>query len=376
MSGTDGNDVIYGYDGNDTLFGHNGHDTLHGGNGNDHLWGGWGNDTLYGGNGDDHLYGEWGDDILDGGAGNDTMHGGNGNNRFLPGTGNDKMYGGDDFDVVDYSNLTQGVTVAMSNAVAGSGTVTGRDGLVKSDIMTGIEKVIGSQGNDYFVLASTTQADGGDGNDFFFSGSGANLIQGGAGNDTVSYLGHSAAVNVDLSRNQASDGDQLFGIENVTGSNHADTLIGDANANVLRGGAGDDTLKGGGGADRLYGGTGRDVLFGGTGADRFVFESAADSPSFHWFSKGELQQTTIMDFNRGEGDKIELQGLGSFIFTGDLSYRSSDRGDYYMLPREIGFTRTGDTTTIWINTDSDRASEMQIQVRGMGDAQLSDFVFA
>ena len=39
-------------------------------------------------------------------------------------------------------------------------------------------------------------------------------------------------------------GDRLGGIQNLTGSNHKDTLTGDGNPNVLKGGGGNDTLAG------------------------------------------------------------------------------------------------------------------------------------
>ena len=51
----------------------------------------------------------------------------------------------------------------------------------------------------------------------------------------------------------------LSGIENLLGSNNADTLTGDLNANVLDGGSGNDTLVGGAGADTLTGGLGTDT---------------------------------------------------------------------------------------------------------------------
>lgn len=72
-------------------------------------------------------------------------------------------------------------------------------------------------------------------------------------NDTASYANDPAGVTVNLSNGQATDGygdtDYLFRIENVTGSDHDDTLTGDVNANVLQGGGGKDTLTGGLGAD-------------------------------------------------------------------------------------------------------------------------------
>ena len=57
-----------------------------------------------------------------------------------------------------------------------------------------------------------------------------------------------------------AQGDTYSGIENVIGSNFADTLIGTSGANRLEGGDGDDTLKGAGGADVLIGGNGVDTV--------------------------------------------------------------------------------------------------------------------
>jgi Ca2+-binding RTX toxin-like protein/subtilisin-like proprotein convertase family protein len=53
----------------------------------------------------------------------------------------------------------------------------------------------------------------------------------------------------------------------LSGSDGADTLIGNALDNVLSGNAGNDDLQGGAGDDRLIAGVGTDVLAGGAGAD-------------------------------------------------------------------------------------------------------------
>jgi len=74
----------------------------------------------------------------------------------------------------------------------------------------------------------------------------ANLL---GGTDTLSYIGTSAAVTVDLTAGTASGFTTIANIENVTGGTGADTLTGNAEANVLRGGAGNDTLNGGAGND-------------------------------------------------------------------------------------------------------------------------------
>ena len=101
--------------------------------------------------------------------------------------------------------------------------------------------------------------------------------------------------------------DTLRGIENLTGSNFDDRILGDRHDNVLEGldgddriagRGGDDLIRGGDGDDRLAGnrgddviisGDGRDVLRGGPGADDFVFELFEDG------------RNVIRDFNPDEG---------------------------------------------------------------------------
>ncbi|MCB1493844.1 MAG: hypothetical protein KDJ77_18915, partial [Rhodobiaceae bacterium] len=106
---------------------------------------------------------------------------------------------------------------------------------------------------------------------------------GGGGADTASYAGSTAGVNVQLQYGIAAGGhaagDTLASIENLTGSNHNDTLVGNPGVNVLSGNGGNDILRGLSGADRLLGGAGDDWLYtdsldtqvlGGIGIDRLI----------------------------------------------------------------------------------------------------------
>ncbi len=72
-------------------------------------------------------------------------------------------------------------------------------------------------------------------------------------------------------------------IENATGGEGADRLIGNVGSNHLLGRGGDDTLIGGAGADTLR---------GGAGADTFVLDVSG--------------ACTIEDFSQGEGDRLDL----------------------------------------------------------------------
>ncbi|WP_164845384.1 calcium-binding protein, partial [Pseudovibrio denitrificans] len=85
-------------------------------------------------------------------------------------------------------------------------------------------------------------------------GSGADILDGGEGTDTVRYYYASSGVTVNLadpSQNTGdAAGDTYVSIERVMGTrDHADTLIGDAGNNRLYGYAGGDTLDGGPGVD-------------------------------------------------------------------------------------------------------------------------------
>src|SRR5262249_41953248 len=87
-----------------------------------------------------------------------------------------------------------------------------------------------------------------------FAGKGDDTYDGGAGNDTISFINASDKVAVDLSAHAAigADGNPtLNNIENVIGSQKDDTIIGDAADNVINGGLDDDTLDGGAGSDTV-----------------------------------------------------------------------------------------------------------------------------
>jgi Ca2+-binding RTX toxin-like protein len=107
---------------------------------------------------------------------------------------------------------------------------------------------------------SSLVADGGDGNDVLLGTIATDMLNGGSGNDTASFVnafnaGSTTGVTVDLNlqgaaqNTVAAGNDTLISIENLIGSALNDTLIGDSNANVIEGGLGNDTLAGGAGDD-------------------------------------------------------------------------------------------------------------------------------
>ncbi|WP_415920070.1 Hint domain-containing protein [Tateyamaria sp. SN6-1] len=120
--------------------------------------------------------------------------------------------------------------------------------------------------------------DGGAGNDTISGNGGNDSLFGGADNDSVSGG----------SGNDMVDGDG--GDDTLDGGSGNDTLVGDAGNDSMDGGTGNDSLFGGDdndtlngeqGADALFGGDGDDVLVGDDGSDRTViyendFETNAD----------------------------------------------------------------------------------------------------
>ena len=107
---------------------------------------------------------------------------------------------------------------------------------------------------------SSLVADGGEGNDFLQGTIVNDILSGGNGNDTASFVnafsaGSTTGVTVDLNvqgvaqDTVAAGSDTLTGIENLIGSALNDTLIGNADANVIEGGLGNDSLVGGAGSD-------------------------------------------------------------------------------------------------------------------------------
>ena len=99
ITGTAGNDILFGTNHRDVICGLGGNDILDGLGGNDVLIGGPGNDTLNGGNGNDVLYGGDGADKLQGDQGRDVMYGGAGKDRFWAWDGfADRIYGGPNYD--------------------------------------------------------------------------------------------------------------------------------------------------------------------------------------------------------------------------------------------------------------------------------------
>ena len=443
LTGDANANVLNGGDGDDTLQGGLGDDTLDGGNGSDtasyanasgsvtvtltalggsssgadgvdsltsveNVTGSAFNDTLVGNGGVNLIQGGDGHDVIRGGGGNDTIEGGGGDDFLRGDDGDDLIRGGDGFDRVGFASSAVGVTVNLT--IVGA-QATGQG----SDTFDGIEHVSGTQFNDVITgnsgdnwlwggsngagVTGNDVINGGGGNDLIEVGAGTHTLNGGTGTgDTLSFRGNgtdisAAGITYSLANQGANQNTEqgmmlTSGFENVSGSIHADTIIGNSAANTLAGDIGNDTLRGEdgndiiygdgrigvdshgiggsgpittwhditslsgdpGGNDTLLGGRGDDFLYGGRGDDTMTGNQGVD----RFVIEADSGDDRITDFAPGV-DKIRFDGVAGVDDFADLT-----------------LVRVGSNTVIsWGTSDS-------ITVLGLRPTQLtaSNFEFA
>ncbi|MGK9169198.1 M10 family metallopeptidase C-terminal domain-containing protein [Inquilinus limosus] len=382
ITGGHGNDTLIGNAGANVLQGQDGDDLLRGGAGADRLDGGAGIDTagydfastgvtvdLSTGKGTagealgdilvgiENLVGGQGNDTLTGDAGANVLQGGNGDDVMRGGAGADRLDGGNSTDTASYFTSNIGVIVNLA-----AGTASGGD--AQGDVLISIENLSGSQGSDQLTgdaWANTLQ--GWNGNDTLRGGAGTDVLDGGAGTDTASYVESSAGISVSLVTGKGAggeaQGDTLTGIENLSGGLGNDGLEGNAGNNVL---------QGWGGNDALVGGAGKDTLTGGTGADRFYFMAVTDSVV-------GANADRITDFNRAEGDRIDLHLMdANTTVAGDQAFTFIGTGLYTGVAGQLRYAIVDGVTTIAGDINGDKVSDFHIQLTGTISLMVSDIV--
>ena len=309
------NPLITGGTGGDTI-------TVDGGN-NAEIDGDAGDDVITTGAGNDFVYGGHKDQPASTVDGSDTINTAAGNDYVVGGSGADFMNVAGGTDTISYeekSDPVWAVVVPSGGQTGGSGTFcnpysTPAGTTCEGDTVIDAENLRGGSGADVLagdqldlvggVLkckdptsnslvnelrggAGNDQLFGCVGNDTLFGDAGDDTLVGGAGSDdinggdlgevegdSVSYQDYVPAsgdkgVTVTLGDGAFNDGptdgpatelDNLHGdIENVTGSDYKDVLVGSGNDNKLRGLGGNDLLDGGFGADTLVGGADTDTV--------------------------------------------------------------------------------------------------------------------
>ena len=320
-------------------------------------------DTLIGNDEGNEIYGLDGHDLIIGHGGNDILWGNDHNDTLEGGAGGDLLWGGMHHDVISYRNASQGVRIDLRhqcNYGVQSGAPGGEE---NGDELWYVDGVIGSAHDDTLIGCSVgdealaTQGwgayreaannlEGGAGDDLLMGLGAADTLDGGEGSDTVDYSLSEDSVCVDLNLagpqtgggevtetpssidgsnpgvwyggNHAL-GDVLISIENVTGSDFNDTLIGNGDDNVLSGLAGDDSLIGGGGDDTLIGGAGSDTLQSGDGDD-LIHSAAGDVVDGGAGSDMLVSEDEYLDVSATTSitgvERIDLTGIGKELTVG------------------------------------------------------------
>lgn len=322
-------DNLFGYAGNDELIGDFGNDTLNGGDGDDVLYGDDKDGTRYRNNStapvteydpEDYLA-EYGDnDVLFGNAGDDTLFGGLGDDVLNGGAGADVLNGGSGTNTASYDGSASGVAVNLATGAAVGGAADG-------DVLQGISSLTGSDHDDMLTGDDAVNSlNGGAGDDTLNGGAGADLIDGGQGDDdTATYATSSSAVQVNLGTATGTggdaQGDEIYNIEHLIGSDHSDSLNGNTSNNTLAGGDGNDTLNGLDGDDILLGGDGADSLEGGAGDD--TLEGGDSNDHVHGGAGDD-------DLSGGDGDDHFMGGSGDDTMSG------GDGTDTFVLALGMG----------------------------------------
>lgn len=291
LTGTSGVDEIFGLGGSDTIRGLAGADTLDGGTGNDMA--DYSNDSAAGGTGavivnlsgasvtvgantvasNTAIDGFGAVDTLvgieeaRGTAGADTFIGGTGYNWFQGRAGADTYISNLPVQYIDniYPNGYASVDYRQDGGASGINinlaTGTGTDTFGATETFTNIVQIRGSMNADTIT--------GNQYHNYFQGLQGADIINGGGGLDVIDYSGDAgyggaAGVVVNLVTGVATDGwgntDTLSNIEDIRGTQQADTFTGNAWNNYVRGFGGTDTFTAGDGFDTFRPGLGTDTF--------------------------------------------------------------------------------------------------------------------
>ncbi|WP_205872745.1 Ig-like domain-containing protein [Limnohabitans planktonicus] len=350
--------VSAGTDGPDTL---NGIENIAGGSGSDTILGDSINNFLMGNAGNDVLSAVNGSDTLVGGSGNDSMHGGTGSVLFYLESGNDTYSGGDAVagtnDTLDMSAY-KGTVSAIGRSGTGSvdfslvtDAFNGTDFVTQMDVLRfGNGNVVynpysnyptSSVGNNLNWAETVITGNGNDsiwtglGGDSVFAGAGndtvnpgglgnnsnnqdRDTVDGGEGNDWISYFGATEAVAVSLNAASTTfqavtvaaqsnyNTDFIRGFENILTGSAADTVWGTladerfmtgAGADYVYAGDGNNWVDSGSdtGNDRLFAGLGNDTIYTGLGTD---LVSITGGNNFVSVSSGGFADTVVS----GSGD--------------------------------------------------------------------------
>ena len=272
-----------------SITGSAGANTITGGSGNDTIDGAGGSDAINAGGGNDTVIYHGTETTISGGAGSDTLvlsaSGGMTSVNFAVGAGLDQT-AGDTVIVANFENLDASVlTTAL--------TVTGSSGANVLTTGSGNDVIDGGGGADVI--------NAGAGNDTVSYYNSETSIDGAGG---VNTLVLKAATTVDLGSADQTSGDAVVvaNFQNVDASllSVAVSITGSSGANIITGGSGNDTISGAGGADVIAAGGGNDTVIyqgsevsidGGTGSDTLTLANSGGITAVNFAVAAGVDQT-------------------------------------------------------------------------------------
>jgi hypothetical protein len=167
-----------------------------------------------------------------------------------------------------------------------------------------------------------------------------------------------------------SDGLTLTGTSQantLNGSYEEDSISGLGGNDTLRGLAAADVLDGGDGADRLIGGAGADMLTGGLKADIFEFETLSDSTI--------AASDRILDFNRSQGDKIELVDIdANSVLGGNQAFSFIGTAAFSNVAGQLRYFQQDGDTFVAGDVNGDGAADFQLVLDPLVSLISSDFL--
>lgn len=178
---------------------------------------------------------------------------------------------------------------------------------------------------------------------------------------------YKAALTISLADDNKVIATALGGNDTIKGGGKADYITSFAGADKLYGNAGNDTLLGGTGNDTLQGGAGADKLYGGTGADTFLFKLTSESTA--------TVRDTVFDFNRTQGDKIDLKAIDANTrLTDDQSFKFIGADAFHNKIGELRYAKSGGDTFIHADTNGDGKADFSVRFDALITFTKGDFI--
>lgn len=291
-----------------------------------------------------------------------------------------------------------GISVPAGQGAAGNGVMSLYDMLNARDA-AGIYELLAQQAQ---IFVGTDEADTYTGTAFddkIIATLGADTLDGGDGQDLITFSTFETGVSVNLGAGTGPNGSVLSNIEDVVGSSFNDIILGSAENNSIKGGRGDDriygldgddwiagnsgndiihagsgndTIIGGAGNDDITGRLGADVMSGGGGADTFRYYNPTDGV----FDSGKAQadRDTITDFKSGK-DLLDFsamdanqttEGDDAFIFIGTDKFTGEAGELRYQINNKV--------TVVAADVDGDGKADFKIDLSGKINLVELDFV--